>query len=103
MCRFAGLIRGRLTRRMIWVTRPNREVRTMPIPTPEQNETKDECIERCMGDETMKEEYPDGDPRLAVCVTRWGERQARGEKVQRPQRDIRLAETGAMEPAGDEQ
>jgi len=75
----------------------------MPIPTPEQNETKDEFIERCMGDETMKEEYPDGDQRLAVCMTQWDERQERGEKVQRPQREIRMAEIRAIEPAGDEQ
>src|SRR5690554_2323067 len=81
----------------------SREVRTMPIPTPEQNETKDEFIERCMGDETMKEEYPDGDQRLAVCMTQWDERQERGEKVQRPQREIRMAEIRAIKPAGDEQ
>lgn len=74
----------------------------MPIPTPEQNETKDEFIERCMGDETMKEEYPDGDQRLAVCMTQWNERQERGEKVQRPQREIRMAEIRAVEPGGDE-
>lgn len=75
----------------------------MPIPTPGQDETKDEFIERCMSDETMKEEYPDGDQRLAVCMTQWDERQERGEKVQRPQREIRMAEIRAIEPAGDEQ
>src|SRR5690606_14958488 len=96
MFRFAGLIRGRLTRRMIWMTRLNREVRTMPIPTPEQNETKDEFIERCMGDETMKEEYPDGGQRYAVCLAQWDERSA-----SRPQREIRMAELRAIEPAGD--
>ena len=75
----------------------------MPIPTPGQGETKDEFIERCMGDETMKEEYPDGDQRLAICMTQWDERQERGEKVQRPQREIRMAEIRAIEPTGDEQ
>ncbi len=75
----------------------------MPIPTPGQDETKDEFIERCMGDETMNEEYPDGDQRLAVCMTQWDERQERGEKVQRPQREIRMAELRAIEPAGDAQ
>jgi len=74
----------------------------MPIPTPGQDETKDEFIERCMGDETMKEEYPDGDQRLAVCMTQWDGRQERGEKVQRPQREIRMAEIRAVEPVGDE-
>ena len=74
----------------------------MPIPTPGQDETKDEFIERCMGDETMKEEYPDSDQRLAVCMTQWDERQERGEKVQQPQREIRMAEIRAVEPVGDE-
>ena len=73
----------------------------MPIPTPGQDETKDEFIERCMGDETMKEEYPDGDQRLAVCMAQWDGRQERDEKVQQPQREIRMAELRAIESAGD--
>src|SRR5690554_1869519 len=77
-------------------------VRLMPLPKPNDGETKDEFIERCMGDETMKEEYPDGDQRLAVCMTQWDERQERGEKVQRPQRELRMAEIRAVEPVGDE-
>lgn len=39
----------------------------MPIPTPKADETEDEFIERCMGDNTMVSEYPDTDQRLAVC------------------------------------
>ena len=73
----------------------------MPIPTPGQDETKDEFIERCMGDETMKEEYPDGDQRLGVCMAQWDGRQERDEKVQQPQREIRMAELRAIESAGD--
>lgn len=43
----------------------------MPIPSPSQNEDRDEFIERCMEDETMRDEFPDSDQRLGVCETQW--------------------------------
>lgn len=43
----------------------------MPLPTPNGNETQDEFVERCMGADAMKEEYPDKDQRLAVCFSQW--------------------------------
>lgn len=43
----------------------------MPLPKPRKNEDKDEFIGRCMGDDTMNEEYPDSDQRRAVCETQW--------------------------------
>lgn len=43
----------------------------MPIPKPKDDENQDEFIERCMGDDTMQEEYPDNDQRLAVCYDAW--------------------------------
>jgi len=43
----------------------------MPLPTPNENETHDEFMERCMSNETMQEEYPDEDQRYAVCQTQW--------------------------------
>lgn len=39
----------------------------MPIPKPRAGESENEFISRCMGDETMKGEFPDEDQRLAVC------------------------------------
>src|SRR5690606_32212350 len=69
----------------------------MPLPKPNDGETKDEFIERCMADETMQEEFPDEDQRYAVCLAQWDERSA-----PRPQREIRMAELRAIEPAGDE-
>lgn len=39
----------------------------MPIPTPQQNEDKNEFIARCMSDNTMMNEFPEAAQRLAVC------------------------------------
>ena len=43
----------------------------MPMPKPQKGEAEEAFIERCMGDETMKDEYPDNDQRLAVCYKQW--------------------------------
>jgi HK97 family phage prohead protease len=43
----------------------------MPLPKPKDNESEQEFIERCMSDDTMKEEYGDNDKRLAVCYSQW--------------------------------
>jgi len=71
----------------------------MPIPEPQTNETQDEFIERCMSDETMKSEFPDEKQRYAVCISQWQDRQQRSA---RPQREIRMAEIRALEPAEGE-
>lgn len=39
----------------------------MPIPKPQTDETQDDFMNRCMGDDVMKSEFPDNDQRLAVC------------------------------------
>lgn len=41
----------------------------MPIPGPQ--ESKDQFIDRCMGDEVMTIDFEDGDQRFAVCNTQW--------------------------------
>jgi hypothetical protein len=40
----------------------------MPIPNRKQDEDKDAFVSRCMSNETMKEEYPDQQQRVAVCI-----------------------------------
>lgn len=40
----------------------------MPIPKRKQNEDKNKYASRCMGDETMKKEYPDTKQRIAICL-----------------------------------
>jgi hypothetical protein len=43
----------------------------MPLPIPDKGETKKEFINRCMGDSTMLNEYPDNPQRYAVCESQW--------------------------------
>jgi hypothetical protein len=40
----------------------------MPIPKPKPNEDKDKFVGRCVGNETMKKDYPDQKQRVAVCL-----------------------------------
>lgn len=40
----------------------------MPIPDRKQNEDKQKFVSRCMGNETMKKEYPDSKQRVAICL-----------------------------------
>jgi hypothetical protein len=40
----------------------------MPIPKPKQNEDSQKFVSRCMGNETMKKEYPDQKQRVAICL-----------------------------------
>ena len=40
----------------------------MPIPKPEKNEDHQKFITRCMGNETMKKDYPDNKQRIAICL-----------------------------------
>lgn len=39
----------------------------MPLLKPTDNETEDEFISRCMGNDSMNSEYPDQGQRLAIC------------------------------------
>lgn len=41
----------------------------MPKPQPNSGESQDDFMARCMSDETMQDEYPDDDQRVAVCMT----------------------------------
>lgn len=49
----------------------------MPLPTPREGETQDEFVSRCMGDETMRQDFADQEQRSAVCFRQW--REAHGE------------------------
>jgi HK97 family phage prohead protease len=41
------------------------------MPKPKNGESKEEFLDRCMGDDTMIEEYPEEDQRYAVCNSQW--------------------------------
>jgi hypothetical protein len=40
----------------------------MPIPSPRDDEDNQKFVGRCMGDETMKKDYPDSKQRVAICL-----------------------------------
>ena len=40
----------------------------MPIPSKNKDEDKQKFVSRCMGDETMKKDYPDAKQRVAICL-----------------------------------
>ncbi len=43
----------------------------MPLPKPKKDESHDEFMKRCMGDEVMVKEYNDEKQRYEVCQTQW--------------------------------
>ena len=43
------------------------------MPNPRNNETHDDFITRCMGDEESKTSFPDESQRYAVCESKWSE------------------------------
>jgi HK97 family phage prohead protease len=65
----------------------------MPMPTPKDGESKQDFLDRCMGDETMNEDYPDNDQRYAVCLSQWEKEKDSKE----PDREIRTFELDSIE------
>jgi hypothetical protein len=51
----------------------------MPLPRPSAKESRDEFLQRCMGDARMVSEYDDQQQRYAVCAEIWG-RGAKGHQ-----------------------
>jgi HK97 family phage prohead protease/HK97 family phage major capsid protein len=47
----------------------------MPIPTPNDDESESDFMGRCMGNQTMMDDFPSQDQRLAVCGTAWRQSQ----------------------------
>jgi hypothetical protein len=43
----------------------------MPLPKPNDNESKSDFIQRCMGDEKARAEFPDNTTRYAVCNSQY--------------------------------
>lgn len=47
-----------------------------PMPTPSKGEPENDFVSRCMGDSTMRKEYPRQDQRSAVCHRQWDGKKA---------------------------
>lgn len=50
----------------------------MPMPKPNQDESQQDFIGRCLGDSTMLDDYPEQDQRLAVCFGQWNDNKMAG-------------------------
>ena len=50
----------------------------MPIPSRKQNEDPQKYVSRCMGNETMKKEYPDQKQRVAICLGQTRTKKSKG-------------------------
>jgi len=62
----------------------------MPIPKPNTNESRQDFITRCMGDDTMASEYTDSDQRLAVCTSEYDSNKE--DSIQNDEKHIRAVE-----------
>lgn len=47
----------------------------MPMPKPRSGENKDSFINRCMGDDTMVQDFESTGQRFAVCLAQWERRE----------------------------
>jgi HK97 family phage prohead protease len=59
----------------------------MPIPKPKNDEDHDEFMDRCMGDDVMNDEYPDGKQRAAVCEQQWKDKD---KKTMNQEKELRF-------------
>ncbi len=50
----------------------------MPMPTPRNDESHTEFMDRCMGDSVMNDDFEDGGQRYAVCMRQWNDAQDKG-------------------------
>lgn len=62
----------------------------MPILKPNMNESRQDFITRCMGDDTMASEYTDSDQRLAVCTNEYDSNKE--DSTQNDEKHIRAVE-----------
>jgi len=46
----------------------------MPLPQPRSRENEQEFVQRCMGDDEARKQFPDQDQRAAVCYRTWKDR-----------------------------
>lgn len=69
----------------------------MPIPSPGKGESEDDFISRCVGNATMKKDFPDQKQRLAVCFDSFRDNTKHGKKEKKKVKSNMItfkAETG---------
>jgi len=75
------------------------------IPQPGSSESETDFMARCMGNETMGDEFPDHDQRLAVCMRTWTDAHGRANRdmiehrvIQFGQGRLEIRQAGADQP-----
>ena len=71
----------------------------MPMPKPNMGEKQDDFMDRCMGMDMMKEEFPNNKERVAVCVSMWKDRSSPQDGVER--RYLPADECRLVKPDGE--
>ncbi len=64
----------------------------MPIPKPDDNETKKDFIDRCMGDKMMTDEYQNEPQRMAICGQSWDDKDKKSSAFEIERRNVELNE-----------
>lgn len=54
----------------------------MPMPMPQADEDEAAFMERCMGNQTMLDDFPENDQRSAVCMSLWDDTNASARDIQ---------------------
>ncbi len=62
----------------------------MPIPKPKINESRQQFLNRCMGDDTMTSEFTNSEQRLAVCTSEYDSNKE--DSIQNDEKHIRAVE-----------
>jgi hypothetical protein len=48
----------------------------MPLPNPRKGQDQNAFMSKCMGDETIKKEFPNQKQRIAVCLSQFKRKKA---------------------------
>jgi hypothetical protein len=71
----------------------------MPIPKRKQGEPKNDFVGRCMGNETMKKDYPDQKQRVAICL---GQTRTKSSSILEEVQDQLLVDNAVWDDEWDE-
>ena len=62
----------------------------MPLPKKRKDESKNDFIERCMGDDVMNDELSNTKQRYAICMTEWKRKKSNASEDSDPEVDLRV-------------
>ena len=62
----------------------------MPLPKKRKDESKNDFIDRCMGDEVMNNEFSNTKQRYAICMAEWKRKKSNASEDSDPDVDARV-------------